>query len=161
MDSIQQIDTQLNELNAQLKTLEEEKRTLDATLNLKPFKETLTEKGRLFYEYMEAQKHAYDLLKRWRDAEDGKKGKHREVIACYDLCSTFEVPDDVDLEGDEVKDWWVKYDTLHVVFKDETREELEIEARCSALEDDLKRPDHTYICNDDDRELDDEELANE
>ena len=106
----------------------------------------------LYRKYMEAQRKAYELLEEYMKADEKKKGKYRKVVAHYDVISTFEVPEDIDLEGDEVENYWIKYNVLHITFKDSNREDLEIEARISATDDDLKRPDHTYVVNDDERE---------
>ena len=106
----------------------------------------------LYRKYMEAQRQAYELLEEWRKAQEKEKSKHRQVIAHYDVISTFEIPEGIDLEGDEVENWYVKYNTLYIIFTDPNREKLEIEARMSATDDDLKRPEHTYIVNDDERE---------
>lgn len=112
----------------------------------------------LYNKYLEAQKLAYELLQQYEKLEAKEENKYRKVVACYDVTSTFQVPKDIDLEGEEVKDWYVKYDVLHIFFTDPNREKLEIQARMSATEDDLKRPDFAYIANDDedDREEDEE-----
>ena len=102
----------------------------------------------LYRKYMEAQKQANQLFEEWRKSLEKEKSKYREVIAHYNVTSNFEIPEGIDLEGDEVEDWWVKYNVLHIAFKDPNRENLEIEARTSATDDDLKNPDHTYIVND-------------
>ena len=78
----------------------------------------------------------------------------RVIVANYNLSSSFRVPKDVPLLSSEENkfgkpwSWYVMWDTLH--YFDEEGEEHEIEAYCSASEDDFKRPDSVEEGEDED-----------
>lgn len=66
-------------------------------------------------------------------------GEPRQVVrAHYSFYSTFVVPEGVDLKGEEVKEWWVKWDTLYIEMKDGTQ--YQVIPEYSAKDNDMKYP---------------------
>jgi hypothetical protein len=60
------------------------------------------------------------------------------VIVSYIADAIFKVPKGIDLEDKtQVKEWWVKYCCLHIVFVDQTKEMMMVEAH-EELEYDTK-----------------------
>lgn len=84
-----------------------------------------------------------DLNTRICGVEEEKPRK--VVIARYDAYSVFIVPKEIDLEGPEIDEWFVKYDELVVYKKDGTK--LRIPATYPASETDYKRPMEAKIEN--------------
>jgi len=87
------------------------------------------------------------------------------VIVTYTADAIFKVPKGIDLEDKtQVKEWWVKYCCLHIVFVDPTKQMMMIEAH-EELELDTKwgsdeRIDDAYdwgISDDEDEEEEEEE----
>lgn len=73
---------------------------------------------------------------------------NRQVVqAQYQVYSTFVVPEGIDLENTEqVEDWWIKWDVLHIELSDGRK--LKVEPYYSASECDYKRPDEENVEDD-------------
>lgn len=65
------------------------------------------------------------------------------VKAHYNFHSAFVIPDGIDLEGDKIEDWWVKWDTLYIKMHDGTM--YEVKPVYSATDGDFKHPDKISI----------------
>ena len=76
------------------------------------------------------------------------------VIAKYIAYTTINVPKGVDLEDKEqVKEWWIKYNTLHIVYANGEMEEIE----GYFGDTDYKYPEETEIEDGDDDDDDDDD----
>jgi hypothetical protein len=80
--------------------------------------------------------------------EEKKKAPRKIVTATYSVASDFVVPEGVDLEGNDVDDWYVKWDTLHIYMKDGTY--YEVSPCFSARDAEMKRPDEEELLDDED-----------
>lgn len=61
----------------------------------------------------------------------------------YTVSSTFIIPEGIDIHNkDQVESWYVRYDILHIIFKDKTEPDITIRPFISAKDDDLKHADH-------------------
>jgi len=87
----------------------------------------------------------------------------RQMVSVrYNVYNDFVVPRGVDLNGDKVKDWFVKWDTLHIKMKN--GKEYEISGKCDPYNgenfkhhDGLAIEESTYDDDSDDEEDDEEE----
>ena len=86
----------------------------------------------------------------YKDCEgcEKKKAPRKIVTATYSVASDFVVPEGVDLEGNDVDDWYVKWDTLHIYMKDGTY--YEVSPCFSARDAEMKRPDEEELLDDED-----------
>jgi hypothetical protein len=68
------------------------------------------------------------------------------VLAEYRVCSTFIIPEGIDLDNkDQVESWYIKYDRLTIVFKDTNEPTIKVCPYESAKEDDLKYTDQEIL----------------
>jgi hypothetical protein len=64
------------------------------------------------------------------------------IVAEYKVYSTFVIPEGIDIHDiEQVEEFWVKYDVLHIAMKD--GREITVEPYMSAKDYDFKRPDDT------------------
>lgn len=71
-------------------------------------------------------------------------GEPRKVVrSYYNFYSTFVIPEGIDLESEDVKEWWVKWDTLCIEMKDGSI--YRVSAIYSATEGDFKVPEKNVI----------------
>jgi hypothetical protein len=75
--------------------------------------------------------------------EEKKKAPRKMVTATYSVASDFVVPEGVDLEGNDVDDWYVKWDTLHIYMKNGTY--YEVSPYFSATDAEFKRPNEEEV----------------
>jgi hypothetical protein len=73
--------------------------------------------------------------------------------------STFVIPEGIDIhDTEQVEEFWVKYDDLHIFMKD--GREITIEPYMSAKDYDFKRPDDTQVASEEiDEDYKDEDFT--
>ena len=83
------------------------------------------------------------------------------VIVNYKFNDAFKIPKNIDLEDETVvKGWWVKWNTLHILFVDGTEKEIESEGWTNDLE--FKEPNEDPVIeNAEDWNLEDDEEEEE
>jgi hypothetical protein len=81
----------------------------------------------------------------------------------YPPASVFKIPKTIDIEDKSVvKGYWVKYDQLYIVFVDESKDMLIIEAHLSASESqDYKHPENLEVVDADEEGISDDEEEEE
>ncbi len=69
------------------------------------------------------------------------------AVAQYVIKTIFEIPAGVDLNGDEVAEWNIKHDTIHIIYTDGRYEMIEplVGIDDVVRYDDFKRPDYISI----------------
>ncbi len=73
----------------------------------------------------------------------------KRIVATYYLISTFDI-DELGIDMNDVKEWFIKYDKLYINWKDDTRAQSEYEPTDSNVDDhDLKHPDDEELDDDD------------
>lgn len=73
--------------------------------------------------------------------------EHRQsILVEYKVSSTFIIPEGIDIHNkDQVLNWYIVYDTLHIVFADTDRPEITVQPYYSAKDDDLKYYDNVVF----------------
>jgi hypothetical protein len=81
------------------------------------------------------------------------------VVAEYKVYSTFVIPEGIDVhDTEQVDEFYVKYDVLHIFMKD--GREIEVEPYMSAKDYDFKRPDDTQVASEEiDEDYKDEDFT--
>jgi hypothetical protein len=68
------------------------------------------------------------------------------VIAHYSVCECFKVPKGIDLKDKtQVKAYWIKYNTLHIVMVGQEDDEIEIESEDWIGSNDYKYPNQVEV----------------
>jgi hypothetical protein len=80
------------------------------------------------------------------------------VIANYNVFECFKIPKGIDLKDKtQVKEYWVKYNTLHIVMVGQEDDEIEIESEDWIQNNDYKHPANIEIDSADNWGIDDED----